>query len=394
MRFKNSSGFSGRELIYIAVAGVALASLYLWRLASLAPGISATEKLTATTPLGWHGIYHHPFYLSLAVLRSVAFKLVGQQHISVLRAPNVLIGLLAVAGFIWIVYHWHSNRTALLTSLLFATSAWVLHSSRLASFDTLYLVATPLLLAFYIGYQEKPSSRLWHYGSLLLWGVFLYVPGLIWVVLYMIYMQRSAIREGWRTFSHWHARLFYIFCGLIWLPLLIWRLRDVSILKLWLGLPAHFGSYHEVIKQFIAVPVHLFVRGPQYPEQWLGRLPILDVFTLAACLIGLYFYATNLKAGRSRLLIGLFILGLLTTGLHGAVSLSLAVPLLYIFVAAGLAYLLREWLQKFPFNPLARSIGVGVILIAVGLSCWYNLRSYYIAWPHNSVTKATFRERP
>jgi hypothetical protein len=209
-----------------------------------------------------------------------------------------------------------------------------------------------------------------------------------------MFMQRSQTRAGWASFSAWYHRLSYVLLGLILLPLLVWRLRDVATLKLWAGIPAHFGAPLDIAKQFVAVPVHLFARGPQYPEQWLGRLPILDIFTLAACIVGIYFYLTNLKAGRSRLLFGLLLLTMLLVGLHGAVSLSLVVPVLYLFVAAGIAFLMKEWLQRFPFNPLARTIGIGFILAAVGLSCLYNLRSYYIAWPHNSVTKSTFRQQP
>jgi hypothetical protein len=394
MRIKNMLGSMRRELLVLLIAGLAVIGLYTWRLASLLPGISTSEKLTSATPLGWHGLYHHPLYLPLEAVRSVVFKLAGHEHIALLRSPNVLFGIVAGAALSWVLFNWHSNRTATLTSLMFITSAWALHSSRLATFDTLYLVALPLLLALYVNAQENPESGWWYYGSLLLWGVLLYVPGLVWLVLFMMVLQRSSLKTGWDTFSHWYQRLFYIALGLIWLPLLVWRLNDLSTLKLWLGLPSHFAAPLTVVKQFAAVPVHLFVRGPQYPDQWLGRLPILDVFTLATCLIGIYFYATKLRAARSRALVGLLIISVLLVGLHGVVSLSLVVPLLYIFVAAGLAYLLREWLQKFPFNPLARAIGVSFILVAVGLSCVYNLRSYFIAWPHNTVTKAVFRQQP
>jgi hypothetical protein len=394
MRLKSPLGFTGREFLLVSLAILGVIVIYFWQLARFLPGISHTEKLAINTPVGWHGLYQHPLYLPIEFARSVIFKLFGTDHVLLLRTPNVLLGIAAVLAFSWIVYNWHSNRTAILASLMFLTSAWVLHSSRLASFDTLYLLAVPLMLALYINAQENPESGWWYYGSMMIWGITLYVPGLVWLVLYMMFMQRSQTKAGWASFSAWYHRLSYVLLGLILLPLLVWRLRDVATLKLWAGIPAHFGAPLDIAKQFVAVPVHLFARGPQYPEQWLGRLPILDIFTLAACIVGIYFYLTNLKAGRSRLLFGLLLLTMLLVGLHGAVSLSLVVPVLYLFVAAGIAFLMKEWLQRFPFNPLARTIGIGFILAAVGLSCLYNLRSYYIAWPHNSVTKSTFRQQP
>jgi hypothetical protein len=92
--------------------------------------------------------------------------------------------------------------------------------------------------------------------------------------------------------------------------------------------------------------------------------------------------------------LGLFALaGLLLVGLGGPVGLSLLVPLLYVWAAAGIAYLTREWLQVFPNNPLARSLGLGLIVLAVGLGCIYNLRAYFVAWPHNQTTRVTFQSR-
>jgi hypothetical protein len=143
----------------------------------------------------------------------------------------------------------------------------------------------------------------------------------------------------------------------------------------------------------VGVPVHLFIRGPQYPDLWLGRAPLLDIFTLVACLVGAYFYLTRLDSMRSRFLVSFFAMGVVLVGLGGPVGLSLLVPILYLAAATGLAYLLRDWLTTFPLNPIARSLGLGLIILAVCVSCVYNLRGYFVAWPHNQTTKATFRYR-
>jgi hypothetical protein len=81
-------------------------------------------------------------------------------------------------------------------------------------------------------------------------------------------------------------------------------------------------------------------------------------------------------------------------GLGGAAYLSLVVPLLYIFAATGIAYLLHEWLRVFPLNPVARKLGIGLVVVAVAVSCSYNLRAYYVAWPHNAATQTAFRAPP
>jgi len=375
------------------LAGVVIAGLMLFRLGSLTGGLSSSELAASTAPVGWHGIYHQPYYLPLKIVRSAVFVLFRDHGQTLTRLPNALFGALATIAFVWLIRLWHSPRIALLTGLLFATGAWTLHASRLASFDVLYLWATPMLLLMNSLLQRSYKHWLVWYGSLTVGGLLLYVPGLVWFVMLGAYLRRDALIGGWRFFSSAAQRSYYGLLAVLWLPLLVVNFTRSGALSAWLGLPAHWPTIGTLIKHIAAVPVHLFIRGPQYPDIWLGKAPILDIFTLAMCLIGIYFYARHLGAGRSRLLGSWALLGWLLVGLGGPVGLSLLVPLLYIGAAAGIAYLLHQWMRTFPNNPLARSVGLTLIAVAVGLSCLYNLRAYFVAWPHNPPTTTVFRYR-
>lgn len=386
---------SHRPYILLSVAALAvLAWLMLYRLGSLIDGFSAGEQAVASMPVGWHGIYHNALYLPLKVVRSIDFFLFPHHGAFLTRLPNALFGALTIVSFTWLIWLWHGRRTALIAGLLFATGAWTLHASRLASFDILYLCAIPLMLLANIALQRHSSKAPAMYGSMLLWGALLYIPGMIWLLLINAYFQRKNILKGWQHFSQWWQRALYVLAGLIWLPLLVNNLRSVELLKTWLGLPLHLEPPLTLIKHFIGVFVHLFIRGPQYPDIWLGRAPILDVFTLAMFLIGLYFYATHWKSSRSKLFGSFFLAGSILVALGGPVGLSLLVPMLYIVAATGITYLIKDWLQVFPLNPLARGLGLGLVAVAVVLACAYNLRAYFIAWPHNDTTSATFHYRP
>lgn len=380
-----------RAVILVSGFLLLIAWLMMYKLGSLVGGVSAAERLAAIDPVGWHGIYHQPLDLPLKLIRSADFFLFKDHGQTLTRLPNVVFGFLSVISFAWVVRLWHGIRTAIFATLLFATSAWVLHVSRLATFDVLYLWAIPTLLVAQLKMQRN-NDRAWvFYGSVVLWGLLLYIPGVVWFVLLSIWWQRQAIANGWRHFGRWWQRLAYLILGLAWLPVLAHSLRDTILLRTWLGLPLHFSPPLTLLKNFIGVFVHLFIRGPQYPQVWLSRAPILDVFTLACCLIGLYFYALHWRASRSRLLGIFFVLGAILIALGGPVSLSLLVPALYLVAATGIAYLVREWLQIFPVNPLARGVGLGIIVLAITLGCTYNLRAYFIAWPHNPVTPTVFR---
>ncbi|MDB5164735.1 MAG: hypothetical protein JWL89_361 [Candidatus Saccharibacteria bacterium] len=381
-------------LSFVALTAGVLVLLW-WRLGSLLPGFNHTELVTSRAPLGLHDLYNHPLYLPLKLVQTIVFHLFPDHGLLLTRLPATVFGGLAILAFAYVLRQWHGGRTAAFATLLFATSAWTLHSSRLASFDVLYLWALPTLLLAHLTMQRRSQSAYVFYGSMLLWGVCLYIPGLVWFVLLSMYLQRKAIATGWKHLEAAWQKALYVLAGLIWLPVLLHDLvKHSADLRLWLGLPDHFAAPLTLLKHFVAVPVHLFVRGPQYPENWLGRAPILDIFSLMICALGIYFYLRHWRASRSRLLGGYFILGFILVGIGGAVSLSLLVPLLYLVAATGIAYLLHDWLQTFPLNPIARGLGVGLVAAAVVLSCNYNLRAYFVAWPHNETTQATFRYRP
>ena len=376
-------------LLAVAV-GLVVGWLMLYRLGSLVGGLSPTEHAAAVQPVGWHGVYHDALYLPLKIVRSVDFRLFPHHGQTLTRLPNALFGALAIVSFTWLIWLWHGRRTAVIAGTLFATGAWTLHASRLASFDVLYLAAMPLMLLANVGLQRRPDKAYTFYGSLALWGVLLYVPGIVWLLIINVLFQRKALLAGWRHFSGWWQRVLYVLTGLIWLPLLLENLRQSATLRTWIGLPEHVAAPLTLLKQFGGVFVHLFVRGPEYPALWLGQAPLLDIFTLAMCLLGIYFYARRREASRSRLLASFFAAGAVLVALNGPVGLSLLVPLLYVCAATGVTYLIHEWLRVFPVNPLARNIGVGLVALAVVLACTYNLRAYFVAWPHNATTRTVF----
>lgn len=375
-----------RQLAVLLIGVLLLAALLLPKLGSLTGGISSAEVLQGGTP-PLNSLLRQPFYLPLTLTRIVLFHI---SHGSVfwLRLANALWGGVAVIAFGGLIHLWFGGRIALFSTILFACSAWTLHVSRLATNDVLYLAALPLLLLTNTLLHRYAKRGLVVWAVLFSWSMLLFLPGLVWLLAANLLLQAKILRAIWRHYDTWWQRSNGLLAVLP-MALLGWALGH-GYRKYWLGSPAHFDS-GMFPKHLGGVVVHLFIRGPEYPQLWLGRLPLLDLFTLVCCVLGMYFYARNLQSYRSRLLLALAVTGTLLVAVGGAVSLSLLVPLLYIGAATGLAYFLRKWLQVFPRNPLARSLGVGMITLAVTASCFYNLRSYYVAWPHNIATRITFQ---
>lgn len=375
-----------RRVLFLAGGIILAAGLLLFRLGTLPHGISANEVTQGGAP-PLNSLLRDPFHLPLTLMHIVLFHL---HHGSLfwMRLPGVILGLLTVICFAAVAYFWFGVRTALLSTVLFVCSAWTLHASRVATYDVLYLLALPLLLLTNtLLYRYHDKGRI-VCAALFCWGVLLFIPGLVWLVVANCLLQIRDLAEIWEHYSKWRQRFVGLLSAVWLLPLLGWALAH-GHRWYWLGVHKPF-VINDFPRQLVAVPVHLFVRGPKYPDLWLGRLPILDVFTLACCMIGIYFYLRHLGAYRSRLLAVYAVLGTLLVALQGPVGLSLLVPLLYLGAATGIAYLLREWLHTFPFNPLARWVGIGLILLAIAISCIYNVRAYFVAWPHNPDTRAAF----
>lgn len=378
-----------RIFVWLILALVLVAGLMLYRLGTLVPGLSPVELASGKAIYGWSGIYHHPFDLPLIAIRSIVFTLTNHHGAFLTRLPNTLFGLISVGLVGILIKFWHGNRTALFATALYACSAWLLHISRLASNDVLYLWAIPLLLVLQLFMLRYGQRRLVLFSSMLACGLLLYIPGMVWFVVLSLYWQRAAILAGWKQFGRQWQRGLYLLSGLIWLPLLVARLGSLTNLKTWLGLPQHF-DVSLIGRQLLFVPIHLFIRGPLDSERWLGHAPLLDIFTLTIVVTGIWFYISRFRATRSRLLGSYWLLGMVLVGLGGPVGLSVLVPLLYVLAATGIAYLLHDWLRVFPKNPIARKLGVGLMAVAIVVSCSYNLRAYFVAWPHDQTTLSTF----
>jgi hypothetical protein len=381
---------NARSITIYSLGCVLLALILLYHLGSLTHGLSAGELNASGIQVGLHGIYHEPLFLPLKVIRSIVFKLFKNQSPLETRLPNAFFGFLTICIFYSLIRLWHGKRTAFLAGILFATSAWILHVSRIASYDVMYLIAIPsLLLINRILYRYTKSQLAW-YISLLWLILLLYVPGLIWLISPSIYFISNQLGDGWKNFSKLWQRAFSVALVLLPLVLLIIDLTRRGQLVQWLGLPSHLESIKTILKQFLAVPLHLLIRGPQYPALWLGRAMILDIFTLAMFFLGIYFYARHISAPRSQMLVSFLFVGWILIALGGPVTLSLLIPLLYIVAAMGISYFMHEWFKVFPLNPLVRGLGVSALSLMVIFACIYNMQSYFVAWPNNSATKATF----
>lgn len=380
------------RLLSTAAGGLLIGGfLLLYRLGSLTWGLSDHEVAQITASSSWRTIAHNPLNAPLSVPEWLLHTFLPFHGQTIIRLPNVLIGIVTLICFAYILRRWYGVRTAIYGCVLFGFSAWFLHASRLATPEVLYLAAIPVLLATHIAWQRHMSKTWMTFAALTIFVLLLYIPGIGWLVLTSFIIQATDLLTGWRTLKKWWLRVaLVVLCILLVTPLGLSFWRDHDLLLTWLGLPIHFDQAKDIVRRLGDSVGYLFIRGPKDPELWLDRLPVLTIFTMVMALAGGFFYLRHILAPRTRLLIALFIVSALLFALGGPVGYSLIIPIVYLIAVGGVGYLLHEWLRVFPHNPLARSVGYSLLGLAMILTCLYNYRAYFIAWPHNVTTIATF----
>jgi len=380
--------------ISATVAAVAVAGfLLLYRLGSLTGTLSRGELAQQAFAGSWHHIASNPLNLPLTGLQWLALTALGHGH-TVTRLPSVALGLLALFAFAYVLRRWYGVRTAFFGTVMFATAGWLLHVSRYAGYEVLYLWAVPTLLALHIAWERHSKNAWATFSAMLLIALLLYIPGFFWLVLVVLGLQYQHLLDGWKNLNKIWLRILLIFVFLLALaPLAAAIARHPSLAQSWLGLPHNFSDPGEIPRRLAQTVSFLIWRGPLTPALWLDRLPVLSIFAAAMALLGVLFYAKHWQAPRTRLLAGTFIIGAVFYALGGPVGFSVLIPIIYLVIAGGVGYLLHEWLRVFPRNPLARAVGYTLIAFLIGLNCLYTLRSYYIAWPHSPATKAAFRNQ-
>jgi 4-amino-4-deoxy-L-arabinose transferase-like glycosyltransferase len=376
--------------LWSAVAAFSMVVVLGFRLGYLVAGYSASEVAAVRGILTYQAILENPLYLPHKVGQFlVHFVSTSPLY---MRSVSVVFGLASVFLFYKLVSKWNTQRVAILSTVLFALSSWFLHITRMATPEVILLGT---LLFMLTGNWLRITRRRSLALLVLLATVSLaiYIPGMIWFLIACAIWQRKRILKELQHIS-WPIITLGILGSLVALAPLIYALvKDIDLYRPLLGLPAQWPTPLEFLKNLANVPMAVMFRGSENPESWLGKLPILDLFSLAMFLLGLYASIRRYKLDHVKLFGGILVLGSILVALGGPVTLTLLLPVIYLIIASGIGFLLNEWMIVFPRNPLARGIATSLVSIAVLMAVFYHVSHYFIAWPNAPATKAVYGQQ-
>ena len=377
--------------IAILVTVIAIITLSL-QLSSLVPGQNQFETSTLGEldhfPAPWHRAVNAP-YMLLAFLfgKIVANPLYGA------RVASVVLGLFATALMYYIIRIWFNIRVATIGTLLFITSSWLLHTTHQAT-PLILLVVGPLLavapLAWFTRTKKYRTLAFMALAAGL--GIAAYIPFMFWLIiisLLVIIRKEKALLSNLKTIQFFGALGLYV---LIIIPLLVSLSHYLGQILELLGGSKTIPSISTYFTHFIQVFTSIFIHAPLLPELRIGHLPALDIFSTAMFVLGVYYLyqrKTNIKT-MSLFSSMLILLLVIPFSPNSSMDTVILLPFVYIGIITGIVELINQWFTYFPRNPLARNIGISLLVFSITLTSAYHLESYFVAWPNDPDTKTVY----
>jgi hypothetical protein len=306
--------------------------------------------------------------------------------------PSVLLALLLIGAMYWLLRRWYNYRLAIYGTILLMTAPWLLHVGRMATVTVMYPLAMAVLLVLIALWHQQQRSKWLLYGSAVAVAALLYVPGIIWLLIWAVLLERRNIITSLRS-GRWHSLAAIILWLVLLVPLGHMLIENWRLYQPLLGLPSTWPSVLHIGEQFLLTWKYLFIGGYDNPLYNIATLAIVNFLVTIGFVIGLYLYGQHPKAVRTRQLAGFWLIGTLLIAFQGPVAIQLLLPLVLVLAIGGLGYLLHLWLKVFPRNPLARGFGIGIMGLMIAFAVAYNVRNYYVAWPNTAETKATFKQQ-
>lgn len=377
-----------RPILAFTAVTLVVGCILGFRLGSLIGGVSAQEQSYISSNKSFKNIVDHPIYAAHK-LPTYALNKLNMSNPAYFRAVSVIFATMAVASCFFVLREWYSDRIAVLGTWLFLVSAWTLHISRLATPEASFLLLMPLLWASVWLYNTTLRKTALLLLSLLA-ALSFYVPGFGWLIIATAIWRRKSLWSELKQVPVW----FRLLCGLVIItcltPLVRAGVLDSSELLLASGLPAQLPTIRMLGENLLAIPTQLFAKGPLDPVRWLGRLPLLDLFSAVMLVLGIYSARFHVTLIRMQILAAssLLLAVLITSG--GPMTITALIPAVYFVIAAGMAFMLQQWFVVFPRNPIARSIGTSLLSVSVLLVSFYHISHYFIAWPGAPATRASF----
>lgn len=379
-----------RIIAVITLVTVVIFVLYFWRLGSLTSGLGPVEVNARASSASLSLVANDLSYAPHNVLQYAATTLIGDSAL-VLRSISVVFSIIYLVCFFGFVRSWFGKTISLFATLLLGSTPWFILLARSAGPEILLLTPIAVLASYY---WLARSKRLVAWLALIVsGGLVVYLPGGLILILIGIIAARHGLKQAVKSLSLQQKTLGSIAALIILAPIVYSASTDRGSLMPLFLVPSDWLPAWATIKSAAWNVLSLFWRTPQHSDFIVGRLPMFDGSLIILSLFGGY---ALFRLAKSKLypLVGILIFGILAATINRQlVLLTLVMPVIAIFAAAGLRYLYMEWRSVFPKNPLPKYMALALISLLTAVHLYYGLRYSQAAWPNTTETRSTYIQK-
>lgn len=378
---KNWLKIAGLTLFVIGI----LAFLF-YNLSSIPPGVSNREISYINSTNSVNELISNPINAPQKILFLLA-SLLNFDSITIYRSISSFFGLITVLCFYLYIRKYQTLRVSLISTALLASSSWFLHNSRLALPIVLLPLGTIIVLLSARDIIKIEKTKLSSVLSGILIGLSLYIPSVFLIFMTMLIFGLKSKKEKLQLKQ---LSILLTTALIVIIPLILAIIKNSDLLLTLSGLPNSFMPI-EWLKRLVIIPIFLFAKGPFDPLINIGRLPLLDLYSCALVLLGVYAMYFKLREKNIKQIVIAVLFSVLLISLAGIPLLGLILPLIFIVASYGVALILQQWFTIFPKNSLAKNIGVIIFIISLIFVGAYHAKRYFVVWPNTPATQAVFR---
>jgi len=389
---KRIGGIDKSKWYLPAIVFVAASFLLTFKLSSIPKNLSSSEVETyhnlTTKFYNFHYLIHH-LSSGLFLIYPVFLNYWNLHSIFLIRLSGLLCGFAAIFLFYYIAKTLTDQFISLVSTAIFATSVWFMQVVRNSLNLEFYSFA--ILVAIYLSilYYRKKNMSLLAICTSILFGLSLYIPGMIWFSLLFIAINFKLLKLEIKILSLKIKVWSLVIIIFLLLPIGYEIFKNHSLTYTILFLP-HAIHPHLLLKQFIDYPKYLFVQNNSHLTFSIGRLPIIHFAQLIlVAFSGVWMYRNWKNPLTQYIYLGLG-LGWILATVNSNTSIYIVLPLLSLLVSIGLSYLYSEWKKVFPRNPYPDFAVKLLIGLLAGCIVFYQILLYFIVWPHTTQVLAIY----
>ncbi len=399
-------------ILFAAIVGLAIFFRF-YQLNHLPPGLHPDEAANGLDIV--QRIFHHDYRIIYNTngprealffyLQAIFVALMGNTILALRIAP-ALFGVVAAIVVFFATKEWFNRRTALVTTFFFAISPWVVTIQR----DGFRASLVPLFIALVMWFGAlayKKNKWIFYVlaGVSLGLGFYTYTAftmfsvAIAFGVVYLLIARREFIKTNWKKLLVGLAATVIVL-----LPLIVVTVKDPggSTARAggtsFLNKELNHGKPIQTLADSVAKTVLQYnFFGDENSRHNLPGAPLLNTFVGLMFILGIGVSIFYFKRPKYAMVLAIFAAMMLPAILtaeglpHALRSIGTAVPV-FILAGIGVDYLLRIWYQTFPINSLARSLGLAVVCILMGLSLILAYRQYFVAWAQDPKTYDAYSE--